>query len=112
MGTTLTADRDTVTVDQDALQAFVGKAVEEFGAIVSGALVVIGDKLGLYQAMAGAGPLTPVELAERTGTDERYVHPWLVNQAAGGYVAYDATTGRYWLPPEQAVALTDESSPF
>jgi SAM-dependent methyltransferase len=112
MGTTLTDDRDTTTVDQDALQAFVGKAVEEFGAIVSGALVVIGDKLGLYKALASAGPLTPVELAQRTGTDERYVHPWLVNQAAGGYVAYDAPTGRYWLPPEQAVALTDESSPF
>jgi SAM-dependent methyltransferase len=102
----------TVTVDPDALQAFVAKAVEEFGAIVSAALVVIGDKVGLYKAMAGAGPLTPAELAERTGTDEHYVHPWLVNQAAGGYVAHDATTGRYWLPPEQAVALTDETSPF
>ncbi|MGH2617480.1 MAG: class I SAM-dependent methyltransferase [Thermomicrobiales bacterium] len=106
MGTT------TMTVDQDALQAFVGKAVEEFGAIVSAALVVIGDKVGLYKAMAGAGPLTPAELAARTDTDERYVHPWLINQAAGGYVAYDQATGRYWLPPEQATALTDESSPF
>lgn len=102
----------TMTVDEETLQAFVGKAVEEFGAIVSAALVVIGDKLGLYQAMAGAGPLTPGELAARTGTDERYVHPWLVNQAAGGYVAHDPATGRYWLPPEQAVALTDETSPF
>jgi SAM-dependent methyltransferase len=106
MGTT------TMTVNQDALQAFVGKAVDEFGAIVSAALVVIGDKLGLYRAMAGAGPLTAVEFAARTGTDERYIHPWLVNQAAGGYIAHDAATGRYWLPPEQAVALTDETSPF
>jgi SAM-dependent methyltransferase len=102
----------TMTVDQEALQAFVGKAVEEFGAIVSAALVVIGDKVGLYKAMAGAGPLTPAELAARTGTDEHYVHPWLVNQAAGGYIAHDPATGRYWLPPEQAVALTDETSPF
>jgi SAM-dependent methyltransferase len=102
----------TMTVDQEALQAFVGKAVEEFGAAASAALVVIGDKLGLYRAMAGAGPLTIAELASRTGTDERYLHPWLVNQAAGGYIAHDAATGRYWLPPEQAVALTDETSPF
>jgi SAM-dependent methyltransferase len=102
----------TMTVDQEALQAFVGKAVEEFGAIVSAALVVIGDKVGLYKAMAGAGPLTPAELAARTDTDEHYVHPWLVNQAAGGYIAHDPATGRYWLPPEQAVALTDETSPF
>jgi SAM-dependent methyltransferase len=102
----------TITVDQEALQSFVGKAVEEFGATVSAALVVIGDKLGLYRTLAAAGPLSPAELAARTGTDERYVHPWLVNQAAGGYVAYDEATGRYWLPPEQAVALTDETSPF
>ena len=102
----------TMTVDQEKLQAFVGKAVEEFGAAASAALVVIGDKLGLYRAMAGAGPLTVSELAVRTGTDERYLHPWLVNQAAGGYIAHDPATGRYWLPPEQAVALTDETSPY
>ncbi len=102
----------TMTVDQDQLQAFVGKAVEEFGAAASAALVVIGDKLGIYRAMAGSGPLTTSELAALTGTDERYLHPWLVNQAAGGYIAHDASTGRYWLPPEQAVALTDETSPF
>ena len=71
-----------LTVDQAKLEAFVGKAVEEFGAIVSSGLVVIGDKLGLYKAMAGAGPLTPAELAARTGTKEVYVRPWLVNQAA------------------------------
>ena len=102
----------TMTVDQAKLEAFVGQAVADFGATISSALVVIGDKLGLYKALAGAGPLTPAELAARTGTDERYVHPWLVNQAAGGYVDYDPTTGRYALPPEQAVALTDETSPF
>jgi SAM-dependent methyltransferase len=101
-----------MTVDQTKLEQFVGRAVGDFGATISAALVVIGDKLGLYRAMAGAGPLNPAELAARTGTDERYIHPWLVNQAAGGYIEYDAATGRYELPPEQAVALTDETSPF
>jgi SAM-dependent methyltransferase len=102
----------TMTVDPGKLEAFVGQAIGDFGATVSAALVVLGDKLGLYRALAGAGPLTAVELAARTGTSERYVHPWLVNQAAGGYVAYDSATGRYRLPPEQAVALTDETSPY
>jgi len=101
-----------MTVDQGKLDAFVGKAIEDFGAAVSSALVVIGDKLGLYRALAGAGPLTPAELAARTDTSEQYVHPWLVNQAAGGYVSYDPASGRYSLPPEQAVALTDETSPY
>jgi len=71
----------------------------------------MGDRLGWYRAMAGAGPLTSGELAERTGTAERYVREWLNAQAAGGYVAYEAGSGRYTLPPEQAVALTDEDSP-
>ena len=71
----------------------------------------MGDKLGLYRALAGAGPLTPAELAERTGTAERYVREWLNAQAAGGYVEYDPDSGRYTLPPEQAVALTDERAP-
>ncbi len=102
----------TFTVDQSKLEAIVGQAVADFGATISSALVVIGDKLGLYKALAGAGPLTPTELAVRTETDEHYVHPWLVNQAAGGYVEYDPATGRYTLSPEQAVALTDETSPF
>jgi len=100
------------TVDQERLETFVGKAVEDFAATVSSALVVIGDKLGLYKALAANGPQTPAELAALTGTDERYLHPWLLNQAAGGYVALDAATGRYALPPEQAEALTDEASPY
>jgi SAM-dependent methyltransferase len=73
--------------------------------------VVMGDKLGLYQAMAGSEPLTPTELAARTGTAERYVEEWLNAQAAGGYVEYDPTAGTYRLPAEHAVALTDASSP-
>ena len=91
--------------------AFVFRAVDEVGATLNTALVVMGDRLGLYRALAGAGPLTPAELAERTGTAERYVREWLNAQAAGGYVEYDPDSGRYTLPPEQAIALTDESSP-
>jgi 2-polyprenyl-3-methyl-5-hydroxy-6-metoxy-1,4-benzoquinol methylase len=95
----------------DKLYEFVFRAVDEVGATLNTALVVMGDRLGLYRALAGAGPLTPAELAKRTGTAERYVREWLNQQAAGGYVEYDADTGRYSLPPEQTVALTDESSP-
>jgi SAM-dependent methyltransferase len=95
----------------DKLMQFVFRAVEEIGATVNTALVVMGDRLGLYRAMAGAGPLAPAELAERTGTAERYVREWLNAQAAGGYVSYDPDSGRYVLPPEQAVALTDPDSP-
>ena len=98
-------------LDPQKLERFVFRAVDEVGAALNAALVVMGDKLGLYRALAGAGGLTPVELAEQTGTAERYVREWLGAQAAGGYVEYDPATGRYTLPPEQAVALTDESSP-
>src|SRR5438552_6389015 len=98
-------------LDGQKLEQFVFRAVDEVGATLNAALVVMGDKLGLYRALAGAGPLTPADLAERTGTAERYVREWLNAQAAGGYVDYDPATGTYTLPPEQAVALTDESSP-
>jgi SAM-dependent methyltransferase len=98
-------------IDEEKLMGFVFRAVDEVGATLNAALVVMGDKLGLYRALAGAGPLTPAELAERTGTAERYAREWLNAQAAGGYVEYDPASERYTLPPEQAVALTDESSP-
>lgn len=98
-------------LDLEKLHEFVFRAVDEVGATLNTALVVMGDRLGLYRALAGAGPLTPAELARRTGTAERYVREWLNAQAAGGYVEYEADSGRYSLPPEQANALTDESSP-
>jgi SAM-dependent methyltransferase len=101
----------TTTIDEKKLNEFMGRAVGDIGAGISAALVVIGDKLGLYKAMAAAGPVTPAELATRTETTERYVREWLNNQAAGGYVTYDATSRRYTLPPEQAMALADETSP-
>src|SRR5919112_6788235 len=89
-------------IDPDKLHAFIGKVVGDFGAALSSSLVYIGQKLGLYRALAEAGPSTPAELAERTGTQERYVREWLINQAAGGYVEYDAAGGRFSLSPEQA----------
>jgi SAM-dependent methyltransferase len=98
-------------VDGEKLMEFVFKAVDEVGGTLNAALVVMGDSLGLYKAMAGAGGLTPVEIARRTGVSERYVREWLNAQAAGGYVTYDGSGGTYTLPSEQAVALTDESSP-
>lgn len=93
------------------LHEFVMKAVGEMGAAMNAALIVIGDKLGLYKAMAGAGPMTSQELAAKTGTTERYVREWLAAQAAGGFVTYDAGSQTYTLPPEQAFALADEQSP-
>lgn len=98
-------------VDDAKLNAFMGKAVGDMGAALSAALVFIGDQLGLYKAMARSGPLTAAELARMTRTAERYVREWLDNQAAGGYVSYDAASKRYTLPPEQALALASEGSP-
>src|SRR3954470_14542482 len=101
----------TTEIDGQKLEQFVFRAVEEVGATLNAALVVMGDKLGLYRAMAGAGALTPVELARRADISERYVREWLNAQAAGGYVTYDPDQGTYTLPPEQTVALTDDQSP-
>jgi SAM-dependent methyltransferase len=106
-----TVGNEILQVDSEKLMSFVGRAVDEVGASLNTALVVMGDKLGLYRAMAGAGPLSSTEVAERTGTAERYVREWLNAQAAGGFIEYIPDSGRYVLPPEQAVALTDETSP-
>src|SRR3954469_3862820 len=97
-------------MDDIKLEEFVNRAVGDVGAVLNGAMVVLGDKLGLYRAMAGAGPLTAGEVAARTGTAERYVREWLSAQAARGYVSYEGD-GRFSLPDEHAVPLTDESSP-
>jgi 2-polyprenyl-3-methyl-5-hydroxy-6-metoxy-1,4-benzoquinol methylase len=102
---------ETRPVDEERLMAFVFRAVEEVGATLGAALVVMGDKLGLYKALAGAGALTAVELADRTGVAERYVREWCNAQAAGGYVEYDPASSRYSLAPEQTVALADPDSP-
>jgi len=107
----MTTTDETVQVDQEALMAFVFRAVDEVGAALNSALVVMGDQLGYYRSMAEHGATTPAELAERTGTDEHYAREWLNAQAAGSYVGYDPETQRYALSPEQAIALTDETSP-
>lgn len=98
-------------IDEAKLNAFLGQVVGDLAGYSGIVMAYVGDRLGLYKAMVDAGPLTSEEVADRAGAAERYVREWLVNQAAGGYVEYDAATGRYRLPPEQAMALTDELSP-
>jgi SAM-dependent methyltransferase len=100
------------TLDQDKAMAFIGRVVTDAAAAFSAPLVVLGDRLGLYKAMAFAGPLTSAEVAQRAGVSERYVREWLLNQTAGAYVVYDPATDRYALPDEHAVALTDDTSPL
>lgn len=98
-------------VNEEKLNQLMGKFVADLGATLHAGMVVIGESLGLYKAMRGAGLLTSAELAERTDTRERYVREWLNSQAAGGYVEYDVATGCYSLSDEQAFLLTDEKSP-
>jgi SAM-dependent methyltransferase len=98
-------------VDESKLNEFMGKALGEMGAAFNTALILIGDRLGLYKAMAGAGPMTAADVAGKTGTTERYVREWLCAQAAGGYVTYDPATRTFTLPDEQAFALAVEDSP-
>src|SRR5215470_886757 len=97
-------------VDMNKLNAFIGQFVTDLGASVHAGMVVIGEKLGLYKALA-AHPMTPAELADRTKTDERYLREWLASQAAGGYVTYNAKTGKFSLSEEQAFTLANEDSP-
>ncbi len=99
-----------MAVDEAKLEQFMGQFVQDMGAAASGALVAIGDQLGLYRGLA-EGPATAAELAERTGTHERYVREWLLNQGAGGYVSWDAVAERWFLTDEQQFALVDEDSP-
>ena len=93
------------------LDEFMEKMLGDLGTAFSAVLVVVGDKLGLYKALADSGPATPAELAERTATDERYVREWLAAQAAAGYVDYDREAGRYRLNPEQEMVFADSASP-
>ncbi len=100
-----------MAMDQAKLDEFMGRLLHDMGAAATGALVLIGDKLGLYKALAAGGPLSPAELAARTNTAERYVREWLAAQAAAGYVQYQPEAGTYAMTPEQALALADEQSP-
>jgi SAM-dependent methyltransferase len=99
------------TATQDELDAFVGRFATDLGAVLHGATVAIGDKLGLYRALAERGPSTAAELAAATGCDERYLQEWLSAQAAAEYACYDAATGRFHLDAAQAACLADDSLP-
>lgn len=100
-----------MAIDQAKLDALLGRAVVDIGANFHAALVVTGDKLGLFRALRDLGPTTPADLAKRTETHERYVREWLSAMAAGGYVTYDGTTERFSLSEEQALALLDADLP-
>ena len=100
-----------MSINETKLQELLGRFVADLGALTHGPLVILGERLGLYKAMAGAGPLSAAQLAERTGADARYLAEWLAASAASGYVDYDAGTGRYSLSPEQAMAFADDTSP-
>lgn len=102
---------NATAINPAKLEAFVMRAVNDLSASYGGAMISIGSKLGLYQAMAGAGPLSANEVATRSGCTERYVREWLNSQAAGGYVDYHAVSDCYELTPEQALVLADENSP-
>jgi SAM-dependent methyltransferase len=99
------------TIDLDRVQSFAGSVLGDLGSTISAALVHVGDRLGLYCALAGSESLCSAGLAERTGTDERYVREWLANQCASGYVEYRPDSDTYHLPAEHAAVLADEQSP-
>jgi SAM-dependent methyltransferase len=110
--TSTSSASETSTMDNEKLQQFMGKILSDFGGAGGCVLAYIGDKLGLYKAMSDFGkPITSQELANLTGTSERYIREWLANQAAGGYLTYDASSQRYTLPYEHAQALLNENSP-
>lgn len=98
-------------INEQKLHDFMLKAVGDIASTMSAMLLIIGDRLGLYKAMAESGPITSKELAKKTNTNERYIREWLANQAAGGYITYNPTDVKYTLPPEQAIVLADENSP-
>ena len=99
-----------MALDTDKLNAFVGRFVGDLGATIHAGMVVLGDKLGLYKALA-QHPMTSIQLAVATGTDERYVREWLGSQAASGYITYDELSRSFSLTEEQAFTLADEDSP-
>src|SRR3974390_1107269 len=104
-------EKQEAQINESALQNLVGKMVGDLGAVVSGALVVLGDRLGLYRALAEVGPADSAKVAGRTGLDERYVREWLANQAASGYVNYEPKSGCFSMSAEQKAVFADPASP-
>ena len=98
-------------LNETKLHEFLGKMVTEMGAAANGALIILGDKLGLYKSLAIDGPMTSEQLADSTGTTERYVREWLAAQAASTYIEYDAINNEFWMTPEQSAVFADEESP-
>ena len=107
----MTATTNPTPLDEGRFEAFLDQVFTDLSACYGGVMVSIGDRLGLYRALDGAGPLTSDELAERAGCAERYVREWLGSQVAAGYIEYDAETSSYTLPPEHAAVLADRESP-
>ena len=101
----------TIDLNEQKLEAFLERAFADLAASYGGVMVSLGDKLGLYRSLAGAGPLTSAELAERAGCAERYVREWLGSQVAAAYIEYDPATETYELPAEHAAVLADPDSP-
>src|SRR5713101_4995969 len=99
-----------MAIDEQRLNGLIGQLVGDYGATISAALVVLGDRLGVYQALRER-PLTPAEVAACTGTSERFAADWLVNQAASGYIMHDPASGTYCLAPEQALLFADPNAP-
>src|SRR3984957_8795781 len=97
-------------LNMNKLNSFIGQFVMDLGAAVHTGMVVIGEKLGLYKALAD-GPMSSAELAAKTKTDERYLREWLASEAAGGYITYDERAHKFSLSPEQAFTLAKEDSP-
>jgi hypothetical protein len=98
-------------VDETKLNQFVGQMLSDLGGAASVALVRIGDALGLYKILHAKGPMTGKELSAESGVNERYLREWLCQQAASNYLSYDRTTGKFALPPEQAMVFAIEESP-
>ena len=98
-------------VNSDALNALLGRAVQDMGAALQAPLILIGDKLGLYKAMGDGSPVSSAELAKKTRTAERYVREWLNANAAGQLVQFDAKTGKFFMTPEQAMVLALDDTP-
>ena len=98
-------------IDEQKVEEAVGKVFGELGVAVTGPLILLGDRLGLWAAMAGAGPVTPDQLAARTGTVERYIREWLCGVAVAGYVGYDPADGTFRLSDEMALVIAGDDSP-
>ena len=105
------SDHKSAPVDEEKLHDFIGQMLGDLGGAFSTALVRIGEQLGLYKALKENGPMTAQELADSTRTAERYIREWAAHQAASNYIAYDAASGKFTLPPEQAMVFADDDSP-